>query len=249
MKTFFKFFTALFALFMILSFNAISALDHGASGPRFIVSQNPLAGRARGSIMNMVATTWKGLNILKGKPLEVANPKTTKQTDQRTKFTAVQQFSSAFLSLIQVGFKDLAIHKSEFNAAISYNIRNAIEGSSPDFTLDVSEARISQGNLLQVTFDNLASTVAGQLSISWTTNEGEGNSLATDQLMVAVSSDLSSKVKTIINPATKENEEVHIDLGSSWEDLTVDVWAYFVSADGEIVSTSQYLGQTGILAT
>lgn len=47
-------------------------------------TQNPFTGRSKGSLANVVATTYNGQNVLKSKPLEVRNPNTEKQQNVRS---------------------------------------------------------------------------------------------------------------------------------------------------------------------
>ena len=46
-------------------------------------TQNPFTGRSSGSLANVTASTYLGNNVLKSKPLEVRNPKTSKQINVR----------------------------------------------------------------------------------------------------------------------------------------------------------------------
>ena len=46
-------------------------------------TQNPFIGRSKGSLANVVASTYNGQNVLKSKPLEVRNPRTAKQINVR----------------------------------------------------------------------------------------------------------------------------------------------------------------------
>ena len=50
-------------------------------------TQNPFTGRSSGSLANVTASTYLGINILKSKPLEVRNPKTDKQVNVRNVLT------------------------------------------------------------------------------------------------------------------------------------------------------------------
>ena len=50
------------------------------------VTQNPHIGRSKNAFATAVFTTWKGRNVMKGKPISVHNPDTPAQKKQRSAF-------------------------------------------------------------------------------------------------------------------------------------------------------------------
>lgn len=57
--------------------------------------QNPIVGRSRGSAGGMTFTKTFGKNVMRTKPFEVSNPKTTAQTTQRDFFKQVQSVTAS----------------------------------------------------------------------------------------------------------------------------------------------------------
>lgn len=57
--------------------------------------QNPIVGRSRGSAGGMTFTKNFGKNVMRTKPFEVSNPKTTAQTTQRDFFKQVQSVTAS----------------------------------------------------------------------------------------------------------------------------------------------------------
>lgn len=95
------------------------------------VTQNVLIGKSRKSMGNATFTTWKGLNVLKSKPVSVANPQTDKQLAQRSALRQLVSMFRANRGAIEAGFKSKAIKMSAFNAFTSYNLKNGFNLSSP----------------------------------------------------------------------------------------------------------------------
>lgn len=129
------------------------------------ITQNTLIGRTRQSIGGATFSTWKGLNVLKSKPITVANPRTAAQIAQRGKLAAAVLLYRLASFLFDVGFKELAIHMSAYNAFVSTNIRNEAISSDPNQPIDApANFQTGKGSLYPVPIttavaDNSANTV------------------------------------------------------------------------------------------
>jgi hypothetical protein len=106
------------------------------------ISQGILGGIS-GKVGNVIGGSWKGIDYIRVKPSSVANPRTEGQINQRNKFTAVLEFLQPNLGFLKVGFKNSAIKQTEFNAAMSYNLKNAITGSTQNPAVDYANALLS----------------------------------------------------------------------------------------------------------
>lgn len=113
------------------------------------VVQNPLIGRTKQKFSNAIFTTWKGINVIRSKPLTVANPNSPAQQAARSKFALTSIIGKKALSAIKKGFAKQAIGKSEVNVFVSRNI-GAVQldgGGVPSITdanLKVSEGQLPQ---------------------------------------------------------------------------------------------------------
>ena len=87
---------------------------------------------------------YGGIDYIRIKLSSVANPRTVGQVNQRTKFTTTLEFLRAIKPFIKLGYKGLAVKKTEFNAAISYVLNNAITGTEPNFVVDYPNALVSR---------------------------------------------------------------------------------------------------------
>ncbi|WP_412560608.1 DUF6266 family protein [Winogradskyella sp. MIT101101] len=108
------------------------------------IAQGILGGLS-GKVGNVIGGSWKGIDYIRIKPSSVANPRTVGQVNQRTKFTATLEFLQAVKPFIKLGYKGLAVKKTEFNAAMSYVLNNAITGAEPNFVVDYPNALVSRG--------------------------------------------------------------------------------------------------------
>ena len=89
-----------------------------------IIKQGILGGFS-GKIGNIVGSSWKGIAIMKTKPLSVANPKTAAQVAQRTAFSESVTIATQILAdVIKPLWDRFSERKSGYNGFIQYNIGN-----------------------------------------------------------------------------------------------------------------------------
>ena len=136
------------------------------------ISQGILGGLS-GKVGNVIGGSWKGIDYIRIKPSSVANPRTEGQVNQRNRFTVTLEFLQSIKPFIKQGYKSLAIKKTEFNAAMSYILNNAVTGVAPNFTVDYTAALVSRGGLSGVLNGTTDLTTAGEVTFGWDDNADE----------------------------------------------------------------------------
>lgn len=133
------------------------------------VLQNPLIGRAKQKLGGSVFSTWKGINVLKGKPLSVANPKTDKQLMRRSALVQIVAIGRIVKAAIDTGFNEQAVRKSAFNAFTGYNLRNAFNYAAPPAaTLVPVDMLMAQGTISRTAIDSLvADESLATIAVGW----------------------------------------------------------------------------------
>jgi hypothetical protein len=200
--------------------------------------QNPLIGDARGKIGNTVFSKWKGINTLRTKPIEVNNPESVAQLTQRQKFSLILAVSIDILALIRVGFQNFANAMSEFNAFMSWNMKNAITGSYPSQAVDWENLKISRGNLPGLVDADLTPTAPANIAIAWTDNSGESGASADDTLSLAFYNITTGTATTDETSETRSNEGYTASVPESWAGDTVKAYGFFKDTTGLVVSDS-----------
>lgn len=146
-------------------------------------TQNPLIGRASQKFSNAIFQTWKGINVVRSKPLEVANPQSPAQTVQRNKFGAMVALARQYLQTARLGLRSQAVRQSEYNAFISLNIDlQDSDGSGID--ISVSEQIIGARGTLAPVEPGTASTTSTTFSTTW--NNDRFGAAPTDQVCIGV---------------------------------------------------------------
>jgi hypothetical protein len=205
------------------------------------IAQGILGGLS-GKVGNVIGGSWKGIDYIRIKPSSVANPRTEGQVNQRNKFTITLEYLQANKDFVKIGYKSFATKKTEFNAAMSYVLNNAVGGIAPNFTIDFSLALLSRGNLSGVLNGTTDLATAGQVSFDWGDNSTDGNANATDKAMVLVYNPNRKESISILDGADRTVGSQVVTIPNTYAGETVELFMAFVSADGKIVSNSVYLG-------
>lgn len=126
-----------------------------------------ILGGFSGKVGNVVGSSCRGVEYIKSRPSKMTNPRTKGQTKQRNKFTVTQSFLCTIKPIIRIGFKDHAIDgRSAFNAAMSYNMSNAIKIYADGVDLDFPNILVSRGSLFPAKDIN-AKVEDGEIHFVW----------------------------------------------------------------------------------
>jgi hypothetical protein len=208
------------------------------------ISQGVLGGFS-GKVGNVVGGTWKGIDYMRIKPANVSNPRTAGQVDQRSKFSTTLRFLQSMTDFLRVGFKLYANKMTQFNAAMSYNLNNAITGTYPNFMIDYASALVSRGGLTGAA-NGAVSSSGGLVEFTWTDNTGSGNAQATDKALLVVYN--PAKDQAIYDNAGAARSVGSQNLAMPNDFIGDDVEAFigFISEDGKEVANSVYIGSVTV---
>ncbi len=204
-----------------------------------------ILGGVSGQVGNVIGGTWKGIDYLRIKPSSVANPRTAGQVDQRSKFSTTLKFLQSMTDFLRVGFKLYANKMTQFNAAMSYNLNNAITGTYPNFMIDYASALVSRGGLTGAA-NGAVSSSGGLVEFTWTDNTGSGNAQATDKALLVVYN--PAKDQAIYDNAGAARSVAAQNLAMPNDFIGDDVEAFigFISEDGKEVANSVYIGSVTV---
>ncbi len=205
-----------------------------------------ILGGVSGQVGNVIGGTWKGIDYLRIKPSSVANPRTEGQVDQRSKFSTVLRFLQPMTDFLRVGFKLYANRMTQFNAAMSYNLNNAVTGAYPNFMIDYASALVTRGNLTGAANGAATSPSAGSVEVTWTDNSGSGSAQATDKALIALLNTTRGEAVFTTAGPTRSAAAAAIPVPSEYSGEDVEVFLGFVSEDGTKVANSVYLGSVTV---
>lgn len=108
---------------------------------------NGMQGPFTGKLGNVVGCRWKDTYYIRTRPFTVKHPNTPAQMAQRMRFTKTHDFLKPLTEILRVGYGAYTANKSAYNAAMSYNMKNALTGNYPDIAIDPALVLLSKGTL------------------------------------------------------------------------------------------------------
>jgi hypothetical protein len=203
--------------------------------------QQGILGGFSGKIGNIVGSSWKGIAVMKTKPLSVANPKTAAQTAQRTDFKDAVDFAKVINSqIIKPLWDRFADRMSGFNDFISKNIGDIKPGSDL-----ASKVKISTGQMAATAIDSATIDAGGnRLTISWTDDSGEGFKLADDDAYIVVFDDDCKVNAQSAGDLQRDSGGGNVPCVNLVVGKTYQVRLAFRRKDGTVVSETSYAEDT-----
>ena len=205
-----------------------------------IIKQGILGGFS-GKVGNVIGGSWKGIDYMRVAAASISNPQTVPQQNQRQKFSLTMGFLQPVTEFLKTGFKQFAVKMTGINAAMAYNIRNAITGTYSNYAIDFANALMSRGNLAPALNQAAASTVAGAVVFTWDDNSGEIGASALDKSLLVVYNQVKHQAVTVKELAERGDGTQTVTVPDSFSGDLVHCYVAFISAEGE-VSNSAYAG-------
>lgn len=204
-----------------------------------VIKQGILGGFS-GSVANVVGSSWKGIAVIKSKPLSVANPQTASQTTNRNQFSQAVAFAIAILvGTIKPLLDRIAVKQSGYNFFVSLN-KSLFDA---DGLSTVADLVVSQGTVEGVA-DMVGTTNGGAdtVTVDWTDNTGSGDSLATDVFYGVIYNATKNEALSIVGDVARSVETKVQATPVSWDDADVrHVYGAFRRADGSRASNTAYV--------
>lgn len=129
------------------------------------VIQNPIIGRAKNKFSNAIFSTWVGKNVLRSKPLSVANPRTERQIINRERIAFLARIAKGTREIILITMRSLRQGQTQYNALAKINYPSfapPLNGNGPDVWISPDSILLSTNtmSLSGVTLDETTETVS-----------------------------------------------------------------------------------------
>ena len=170
------------------------------------IAQNPITGRMRQKMSNVVFSTVFSQNVVRSKPLTVRNPKTAAQTNHRDYFTKVVQLCKILKTVEGVAKRSSRTGRSPKMSAYSYLIKgfmNAEDRTTTPYKPIWPNVDLGPGEIGPATFTT--DIDSGSLYLLWHYTNLPINA-SDDDIMVCVIIDWET-LEWYIDPATIRRSE------------------------------------------
>ena len=201
-----------------------------------------ILGGFSGKVGTVIGSNWRGLNVMRSLPKKSNTNPSQKQVVQREKFAAIIGFLSPLTALLSEYYGGASGVSSRLNNAVSYHLKQALVGDSPDFMIDYTKVLVSKGEVIGVKDGAMETLQPATVNLQWANNSGQVLAEATDVLLAVVYN--SDKEQFIISGdvAQREDMTAAIAVPAAFTGDTVHVWLSFVNPLLNKASTSVYLG-------
>lgn len=202
-----------------------------------------ILGAFSGTVGTVVGSRWRGIRYMRGKGPSTRTTSTVKQDQQRERFLVMVQFIKAMSVMVSLGFKKLAINMTTANAALSYNLKNGVMGTFPNFEVAYDMVLLSRGDLPNARSVTAEADVGPAVKFTWLNNAGSGKALNTDLVMVAAYCEaLNVAIFSILDNADNREKQLLTLNVSDFAGLSVETYLTFFSLDGKEIADSVYTG-------
>ena len=208
---------------------------------------NGIFGGFHGRIGNLVGYTLNGKYIIR-KIGRSTKPLTPGRRANCQKMTLVNEILSPSLPAIQVGYRLVVAgtDRNEYNEAVSYNKKNALQGTYPNTSLDYSKVLLSMGTLPVAIHPTLSQT-GDKITFNWEVTADQAYQYANDRAMLVVYfPDLKVSRCDLIGARRIEGTHT-LNINQEHVNERMEAYISFVKDNGREVSDSVYAGALNAL--
>lgn len=193
---------------------------------------------------NAVGRRWRSLNVLSVYNGTPRNPRTTRQQLQRSKFAALARLAMNFANAANIGFAVAVAGTKNFGRSMfmKQNYRFVHSDTPGSATIDYEDLTVSMGSLTDPQFGAASFSNPLEINVTNTDNTGVGTAKATDKLHVFAYVPESELLLEQTADAVRSDASVKITCPAFTVSQRAHVYGFAVSADGEKISATRYLG-------
>lgn len=203
---------------------------------------NGLFGGFNGRVGNLVGYILNGKSIVRtigksNKPLTSARKANCEQ------MTVVNDFLKANLDFIRSGFKLITAgtDKNFYNAAVSYNKKQSLQGSYPNISIDYTKALLSMGNLLTAAKTEISSHEDG-IEFKWEVPADLPQERRNDRAMLLIYFPDAGTSSYMLSGARRHEGREVVYIPKNQTESHIEAYISFMNEDGTEISDSVHAG-------
>lgn len=196
---------------------------------------------------NNVGRRVRGKNVFSMRPRKSTKPATELQALQRNKLRTMASWLRHISNLVKIGFAAYRAEMSPMNAALSYNLQNAVKNVDGNFIIEFDKVLYSRGRLALPDMIGLDSLPQSKVKYSWEINAGDSNAKGTDKATFMVYDPQLLRFVVLEGGALRSALSFELRVPAEFKNHQVHCYISFVSSDGKMVSDSYYAGLITVL--
>ena len=199
-----------------------------------------ILGGFSGKVAGIIGSSWKGIATIRSMPMSVANPRTTAQVNQRTKFKAITILASSILgSTIKPLWDRFAVKMSGYNSFVKANANYFNADGSRNFgTLVLANGKMDAPIFLQ----GLEVDAVGAATVVFSGAVSDAYGQAGDIVFIEIEIAEHDDIMIVNSSAVRGDETItfNFDAEGLASGDTAHVSIAFMRADGTITSKTAY---------
>ena len=209
------------------------------------IYSNGILGEFSGKIGAVVGSSWKGIPVIRSKPIRKKTGYSILQEQQKARFLLMSRFLRPLNDLLNQTFQNSAVGMSCFNKAFSEN-KLAIKGNYPAFAIDYPRIVLSKGRLPLGEPPTVSSPETGKLLLGWKTGDGINRHLTDGSAFIAAHCEELGRWIFGQYVISDGNSSFILDV-TPFRGKTVQAYIGFISKGRKRISESRYMGPVNIL--
>ena len=210
------------------------------------------SGEYTGKVGPTVLSPWKNIMTMRSLPGRRKKVKSAKLIQQNELFKMVMNFLNGSLPAIRIGYQQTRkASMTQANAATSYHLLNAVVQGPEGAGIDMAKIRLSKSiwPTQPAWKPGIVAEADRMIRVSWQLNPFPHKSTRLDdQAVVVFYDDQLKKFLELKEPADRAAGVYTMKAHSSTVGHNYFCYLFMVSADGKLVSETQYLGMVTIMA-
>lgn len=189
---------------------------------------------------SVVYKMMHGLEWKRKKPTKL---KTAPQLAQQLRFSVANAFDKQVRAMVNIGYTKRKPGLSQQNMFTSHLLKHAIVGEYPDYWIDYSKVKLSNGGLRRISVTEFVFATPGLLTLTWDI-DGIGFSYAGNDLInVLLYCESQHVFLPFIRVASFSEAAVEIKLPRLLHGETLICWAFLLSENGRNSGKTFYMGE------
>lgn len=203
-------------------------------------TKNGILGAVIGTVGTVTGSSWRGIDYIRSRAGKRRGGPSEKQLEQQARFAVMTAFAQVMKAVLQWGFQFKARSMTAMNSALGFNLKHAVKGQYPHYSIDYAQVQISRGSLPNVSNVQVNALANGIIQCSWQHDKGLGKAQDTDNGVLVVYCEALQNM--VFSTGILRNAETATIQATAFAGHTVHTWISFMSADARDIATSIYTG-------